>query len=307
MTRGCSSSLLRPWRSGDEGGIDALLDPEVDPLWVNQSHSLHGPDDDATGFRRTVVATDADGRLLGAATISTSRIHPGRYPSAVEVHPDARRLGIGSTLFRALVALRPQPFAMSTKLRPSNTAAMSFVRMLGGRPYATCPCTTVDPRQHAVKVWCSRNGPRADAVVHDLSSIADADLLDALIRQYVWVHQLWSPVGDVGALREAFAEMLPSVDRAASSGATIGSGLRALSVAFVAASAAEVIAETMESTQPYGRSLLAACVARTIRVAAATGVSSIEFDGHESDPHQHPVTQSIPTQSTNPLHLIEVP
>lgn len=301
------SSLLRPWRSGDERLIDGLIGPSSDPLWVSQYHALHGPEVDDARWSRTIVATNIHGHLVGAATIAVNPIHPGRYESAVEVHRDARRCGLGSHLVHALHALRLEQLPLSTKLRSRDSCAASFVAKFGGRNYQRCPCTTVDPREQAVTSWCARNSPPAESVVGDLHGFSNTDLIDALARQYVWVHEQWSPVGDLGALREAIGRMLLSVDRGVSSVVSIDRKMCALSLAFIDGTRCEVVAETVEADQYNGRQLVAACVARTIGSAAASGLASVEFDGHESDPNLYPVTQSIPGRSDDPLNLVEVP
>jgi hypothetical protein len=50
----------------------------------------------------------------------------------------------------------------------------------------------------------------------DLATDADDVLLSAFISQHLWIHQTWSPVGDLAALVEVATKELASLDRAAS-------------------------------------------------------------------------------------------
>lgn len=85
---------LRGWQPGDAASVPSLLDDHPDPLWLNQFHALHGPDCDGPDWRRTVVATDAEDRMIGCATVVANRLHPGRYPCAMRWHP---RIGVAGS------------------------------------------------------------------------------------------------------------------------------------------------------------------------------------------------------------------
>lgn len=50
---------IRQWRGDDERHLPSLLEPDADPLWVAQFHSLHGPDRDrprTSGVQRWVAS-----------------------------------------------------------------------------------------------------------------------------------------------------------------------------------------------------------------------------------------------------------
>lgn len=84
--------------------------------------------------------------------------------------------------------------------------------------------------------------------------------------------------------------------------------LAALVLAFAAGNhRLEVVTETQSRHEPHGHPLLAAAFARTLQAAAATGVTALELDGHVTDPHLHPLLQTVPIIATNPLLLVEHP
>lgn len=147
---------LRQWDPNDASPLSSLVQPDADPLWVDQFHALHGPDRDEGDWRRTVVAVDDSDRMIGCATVTESALHGGRFPCAIDVAPRARRSGIGRRLLEEMKALRPdQSRPLSTKVRRSNSAAMAFVSAVGGRAYQTSPGIVLDPRASSIQRWAS--------------------------------------------------------------------------------------------------------------------------------------------------------
>lgn len=278
-----------------------LLDADADELWVQQFHVLHGPDGDDP-WRRSRVATDRDGQVIGCATVTSSALHPGRLPCAVDVAPAWRRRGVGSALLAAVGAERPDARPMSSKARLSNTAATAFVTAVGGRPYQHCPGIAVDPRAEDVRRWAlaRRSGSCRDLV-------EATDLVSVFAELYRWIHQTWSPAGDMAVLAQVAGEDVADADLTLSSGYWVAGRLTAVAFAFPRGEACDVVAETVTADVPDGDQAVAGVVATTLLRCAERGVTDVQFDGHETDPHLAGVLRDLPGFRADPLALVELP
>ena len=294
---------MREWRGGDERQLPSLLEPDADPLWVAQFHTLHGPDRDGPEWRRTRVAVDAGDQMIGCATVAKSLLH-SRWPCAVEVAPHARRLGVGTTLIETIRALprdRAQPF--STKVRRRNTAAIAFVAAIGGREYQCSPGIVVDPRESGVRRWVASRPLRNCRNLRDMDS---AEVASAFAAVYEWIHEPWSPVTNKDLLLEVAAMEAAEVDRACSAGTWVDGRLSAVAFAFPSAQGFEVVAETMRPGEANGIDAVANAVALVLRSVASVSGSAVSFDSHVTDPHVQPVLAELPHASNDPLSLIEI-
>jgi hypothetical protein len=64
---------------------------------------------------------------------------------------------------------------------------------------------------------------------------------------------------------------------------------------------------TVRRAEPDGTALVAALLATTARRLAAAPPTTVELDGHLTDPHLHPVTRTFPTLPTAPLLIAHLP
>lgn len=295
---------LRQWHQHDAQQLTSLLDPDADPLWVNQFHALHGPDLDDSGWRRTLVAVDDNDQLMGCATVVESTLHGGRFPCAVDVAPRVRRRGVGTRLAEEIKALRPdQSRPLSTKVRQRDGAAMAFVSAVGGRVYQTSPGIVVDPRAPSVQRWARSRSGRDCRTLED---IAVPEVAQAFAAVYRWIHRPWSPVTSDALLDEVAEQEAADVDRRCSAAVWSGGRLVAAAFAFSSAEGFEVVAETIQSDQPGGIDAVADAVAMVIRSAQCRDGALITFDSHLSDPHLHPVLETLPHARGDALDLIEI-
>lgn len=294
---------VRPWRSGDEPGVDNLLDTAVDPLWEKQFHGLHGPDQDEPSWRRCRVATDPAGSVIGAATVIGNPLHAGRMPCAIEVAPPWRRRGIGSLLLEQMKALRPDTSRpLSTKLRP-DAPARAFVTRAGGRVYQRSPGTIIEASEPSVQRWAAIQ-PRANCT--DLTNVDVDTLVAAFANLYMWTHQDWSPVTDADELMRASRQEVAELDRTVSTAVWVDGQITALALAFPSDDGVDVVAETIHPTPPRGQELLAGALATLLETFAQRGGSRIHIDGHITDPHLQPVLDLIPRADNQPVDLIEI-
>lgn len=290
--------------------LDTLLDADADSLWVAQGHRLHGADRAGDLWRRTLLAVGDDG-IVGAGTVVSSRIHPGRRPASIEVRPDCRRRGIGSQLLAALRTITPDGRPLAGKVRPNSPAA-AFVEAHAGLIYQHCGGAIVDPREPAVAAWCAQESSVLEQSspglgVGPLTGLDQQRWATVFTQQYIWVHQKWSPVGSRTALLEVAAEELAAVDPEISTVGWIGDRPAAVVWVFRADDVAlEVVAETVQRNEANGILMLGAAVARTLSAASRAGIGELEFDGHHSDPQLAPILQQLPISRANPLNLVEI-
>jgi acetyltransferase (GNAT) family protein len=300
-----SSWDIRPYTAADQPGVEDLLDADADPLWVAQGHRLHGEAGDGDRWRRTLIAERA-GRVVGAVTIARNRVHPGRYNLAVEVEAASRRRGLARTLIEQARLQAPQPLPMAGKLRPSDPAGVALLRSIGGRTYQRCPGLCPDPTAPEVRAWSAHNASTPDAVVAPLAELAPADWDDLWFRQYLWVHQDWSPAAEA-PLRELAHHLVAEADPELSTITVRGARVDAVSWVFDAHDGTvEIVAETTERDTGSGVPDVAAGLARSLSLLAERGVRKAAIDGHLTDPHLGPVLGTFPPVPREPLDLVEI-
>lgn len=292
----------RPFRDGDQPGVDALLDDDADPLFVAQAHAMHGLE---TPGWHTVVATE-NGQIVGALTVARNRVHPGRYSFAVEVAAAHRRRGIGRSLTEAALALRAEPLPLAAKIRPADLAAAGLVRAFGGRAYQSCDGLRVELHSATVAAWCGEQVPVDGSTVTSLEGVDSAELAAAWIEQYRWVHEAWSPV-DVDVLAEVSPSVLAELEPGLSAAVRLDGRLRAMAWVFAEEpGTVAIVAETSQRDEPDGTALVALALAGCFGALRDAGIEHAEIDGHVSDPHLQPVCTTLPPGPSKPLLLVEL-
>ncbi|MBV9821372.1 MAG: GNAT family N-acetyltransferase [Actinobacteria bacterium] len=295
---------IRPFTAADRPGVEELLDADADRLWTAQGHRLHGEALDGARWRRTLVA-ERNGRVVGAATVASNRIHPGRYNLAVEVAAGSRRQGLGRTLVELARPLAPEPLPLSGKLRPADPGGRGLLAALGGRTYQRCPGLCPDPTEPSVRAWVAGTLVPPDAVL-PLGELSLVERAELWVRQYRWVHQDWSPAAE-GPLRELAPELVADAEPELSTITVRHSQVIAVSWVFDAPdSSAEIVSETTERSVPGGVAAVAAGLARSLSLLAERGVRRAEIDGHDSDPHLAVVLGGFPPVPREPLDLVEL-
>jgi GNAT superfamily N-acetyltransferase len=296
---------VRPYCERDQSSFDGLLDASSDRLWVAQGHRLHGPSRDGDRWRRTLIAEHA-GAVVGAVTIARNLVHPDRYNLAVEVAAESRGQGVGFTLIEQARRLAPEPMPLAAKLRPADTAGLALLHRIGGRIYQRCPGLCPDPRSPEVLDWAARTVPTPGAAVLPLTQLPHAAWAELWVRQYLWVHNDWSPAAE-DPLRELAKELIAEVDPELSTITVCGASVEAVTWVFEPhGNTAEVVAETTQQHTPNGVSHVAAGLARSLSRLNDRGIRKAEIDGHVSDPHLAPALDTLPKVPREPLYLVEV-
>jgi GNAT superfamily N-acetyltransferase len=296
---------VRPYSEGDQPALDGLLDASSDRLWVAQGHRLHGQRSDGERWRRTLVAEQA-GEVVGAVTSARNLVHPGRYNLAVEVAAASRRRGVGFSLIEQARRLAPEPRPFAAKLRPADAAGLALLRRVGGRIYQRCPGLCPDPTSPQVLAWAARTVPMSEAAVLPLTQLPRSTWPELWVRQYLWVHDDWSPAAEE-PLRELARDLIAEVDPELSTVTACGASVEAVTWVFDPHdSTAEVVAETTQRHTPNGVSHVAAGLARSLSQLNERGIRKAEIDGHVSDPHLAPALDTLPNVPREPLYLVEV-
>jgi len=296
---------IRPFTAADQPGVDALLDPDPDRLWAAQGHRLHGEARDGDRWRRTLVAERA-GQVVGAVTVASNRVHPGRYNLAVEVAAGSRRRGMARALVERARLQAPLPLPLAGKVRPADPAGQALLRAVGGRAYQRCPGLCPDPTATEVRAWAADLSRSGDLAVHPLSELPAGERAELWVRQYLWVHQDWSPAAE-GPLRELTRDLVTEADQESSTITVRDAQVVAVCWVFGAPDhTAEIVCETAERATPGGVAAVAAGLARSLSLLAGRGVRSAEIDGHVSDPHLAAVLDTFPPVPRAPLDLVEI-
>ncbi len=294
---------IRPFSAADQPGVDGLLDAHADPLWAAQGHRLHGAAQGGDRWRHTLVAERA-GQVVGAVTVATNRVHPGRYSLAVEVAAGSRRRGLARALVERARLDVPGPLPLAGKLRPSDPAGCALLRSAGGRVYQRCPGLCPDPIAAEVRDWAAGHASAPGAV--PLADLPAAEWGELWVRQYLWVHRDWSPAAEQ-PLRELAVGLVTEADPELSTLTVRDSRVVAVCWVFAAPDGTvEIVAETTERQVPDGVSAVATGLARSLSLLTDRGVRRAEIDGHASDPHLAAVLGTFPPVPRNPLDLVEI-
>ncbi|MDQ2839094.1 MAG: GNAT family N-acetyltransferase [Actinomycetota bacterium] len=308
--------MLRPFQTSDASQLDSLLDAEPDPLFRAQGHRLHGADRDGDRWRRSLIA-ERDGRLVGVVSAARNPVHPGRYSCAVEVSTAARRQHLGRMLLAEIQTLLPERLPLSGKVRPGDRAALELLAAVGGGIYQTCPGLRPDPASAQIQAWCAAQ-PLPDGVtLVPLSTLDTSVQLSCWIEFYLWNHASWSPADPV-ELGQLGVELLDGLLPALSVCAMRDGRPAAISWVFEETpSSVTVVAETVRATEPAGAKLVAATLASCLTNLHGAGLdgadihragnTTVDLDGHITDPHLMPVLHTMPATATDPLLLVEIP
>ena len=154
--------------------------------------------------------------------------------------------------------------------------------------------------------WCARNTPADGAEVFPLSQVARAEWSGLWVRQYLWVHEDWSPAIEA-PLRELAGQLVDDADPEASTVTVRDSRVEAVTWVFNAGpDAADVVAETVERQAAAGTADVAAGLSRSLSLLHRRGVRKAAIDGHVTDPHLTAVLETFPRVPTEPLLLVEL-
>ncbi|KTR94342.1 hypothetical protein NS220_09360 [Microbacterium testaceum] len=263
------------------------------PWWHDRSLAADLWRDSET---RSAVAIDG-GEIVAAGAIWLSRVHDARFWFDIVVHPEMRRRGIGTAMLRHLATLRSRdvPFAARGYV---DEEKMLFADARGAVTTQIVPPARVD--------LSTRTSLRSHAHVQPLAGIEKDRVEAAHAAMYRWTHETWSPVraGFEAALNE---DLWAVLDVDASAAAVDDQGrISALALTYRDTDPPLIVAETTRRDQADGEHLVEGCIRRAMAILAHRGLTTVDFDGHVSDPHFLPALSRLqPTGRW--FRLVEIP
>ena len=254
-----------------------------------------------------VEAWDA-GSLVGHASARPVQLfHDERFCS-VEVVPDRRREGIGTTLYAAVDALVPTREWLICRMLHSDHAESGFVDSIGYELIELCPAPIADPSDTAWRRWVADQPLPAGAQAVRSDAVPEADLESAFVDYYVWAHEMIGPLRPRADVAVASRGLASALDHDASTLVLREGRIVALSLVFrpEEGSTTRILAETTRVVEPDGSQLVAGAIAGTLDVLGRRGVALVELEGRTFDPHLPAVFASFPPHASNPMSVVRL-
>lgn len=271
-------------------GAPANYDEQL-PGWAQ---ALYFEDFTRDEHTRCLVA-HSGGDLVGIISWWTARAHRTHYELQLAVAPHLRRQGLGTALYRQAreQAAAPIPFFMRDYL---GEPTLLFADSLGAQTLQMVPPATV-PTASAQKL-------RGHASVCSARKVAYPDFEQAYINFYEWTHARWHPVS--GDHRPVLARYATEAYNDYSSIAVSADGEVLAVIAVFPDEKPELCGETTAPAPPQGELILEACLRRSLEQLGKAGHSTVEADGHISDPHFFPAWLKTGA-SGRWFRLVEIP
>ncbi|WEG08874.1 GNAT family N-acetyltransferase [Microbacterium horticulturae] len=228
---------------------------------------------------RSAIAVDDSGAAAAAGIIWTSRAHGDRYWIDMIVDPRRRRRGIGRAMLGHLAQLRARGIPFITR-GYVDSERLNFAYACGARTIQIVPPTRVRATRAEVL--------RPHRAVVAAARVPFAQVLGAHADMYEWIHRGWSPVsaGFAAVVNEG---LLDDLDLDASALALDDLGhVRAIAAVYLDSEPPAVCAETTRPDEAEGERLVEGCLHHALAVLADRGVTSVDLDGHVTDPHLMP-------------------
>lgn len=280
------------------------------------AEGLHGPSQTGDwgpagggGWQRTLVAEDG-GDVLGMGTMMLSTVHRNSFYCEVQVEPESRRSGVGTSLFQALLACTPAPYPILTRAMSSQPARQAFARSLGFEILMRCPSPQLHPGSIATLHWVNRHPAPPGVSIVPARDRGYEEFLEAWVDLYVWIHEDWSPTRDREVVHALFAASgMADVDFELSRVAVKDDRIVALACVLPDQwdNRSFLVTETRDRRLSGGIEILGATIAAALRACARRGTHLVEFDGHVVDPHYFPLAGTLPITGADPLLVMRHP
>lgn len=269
----------------------------------------HGEPLDGARWRRTVVAEVGDA-VVGAGSLGQNTMHRQAYWLEIDVEESAGGLpALGPPIYDRLRRLRPESWPVWWRAMASRPERLEFAQRAGFEVVVRAPVPRLDPTSAEVQRWIAEHEVAPVAEVHSAERCTTDDLLDAWASYYVWAHASWFPVISIDVVRESLATgLIRGLDRSLTTIAIRHGRIAALAQVFPDVwdgQTSLMCAETVHRDEPDGQALVGAVIAASLRRLAASGRTTLDFEGHDIDPHYGPLATTLPAIGTDPLILLK--
>ncbi|MFC8302184.1 GNAT family N-acetyltransferase [Specibacter sp. NPDC057265] len=203
----------RPWQEGDDLTLLEIWG-DADSAPARQFRAALVPSQDANPWRRTIVAQD-QGIPVAAGVVYSTKLHPTRLWTYVEVAKDHRRAGVGATLVTmlraeaaaALAAGLVGTTALRSKVAPGTPGA-AFAQAMGLDVLQRNRVVEVGPGALKLPLFGNGSEEEATARVQDLAT-GSVELTDVVGRYYESVNR-WDTTGTLspGLVQQMFLDDL---------------------------------------------------------------------------------------------------
>ncbi len=265
------------------------------------------PDRWRAGLRALVL--EVDGEVAGVGRIGPNPVHPVRDMVEIEIAEAHRRRGHGTALMRELGRYSKNP--LSDKVVPGSERDL-FLRSLGAVTYLEVPILRLDVAAERTARWCAavREGHEGAARVVPWTDLPREQLIDALTDRYLWQHASWSPSAPREVIRPVVGVEFAEGAVLEHSWVVVRDGrITALADLYdePVGPAREGALEAVDAAAPSARADVALCLAAWLEDLRATGVATLDFDNHPTDPHTSPLLATLDCEEVDVVRLVEIP
>lgn len=276
----------------DVGGFDGLLPDR----WREGNN------------RRSVVATDQAGRVLGHCRGIDNDYHPGSRMASIAVAADEHRgptswPAVANALIEAQLKVSTRPLHL--KVKAHDRELIDLCRRHDGVLIQLMPPWryVVDVRMHA---WAQAHRATADGLMaSEAGALRAEEMLELYVEHYTAQHANWSPAADAASLRALNApDFVPGATGAfdpARSTVLIRSGrIAAQALAWPAddEGRVEISLHSTPYQGPTARGDMEACLAAVIGRSADSDVLLV--DSHVSESLETAMMRAMPSPPPHP-------
>ncbi|QCR18763.1 hypothetical protein [Agrococcus sp. SGAir0287] len=247
------------------------------------------------GNRRSFVAVDDDGALLGHCRAIDNRVHPGVRTLVLETSPDADD-AVAIALLDAQLAVSTLP--LRCKPTRLDTTLLALARQRAGRVVQLMPPWRY-PVSPALRRWAASRSTPGDARIVSIDAADRAAVAALFVEHYARQHASWSPTAEPAVLHEAFADLLladgPDARDEHRSVALLRDGAL-VAQAIVdppADDGSEVVLQALPRGGATARQDLEACLAETIR--RSRDGQTLLVDAHLTEADEMALVAGLPS------------
>lgn len=286
--------LVRPARASD--GEATTFDVERD-RWRSGGH------------RRSFVAIDDDGTVLGHCRGIDNAFHPGARTLVLEVANAGRRLGADDALLTAQLEVSTRP--LTAKPTATDRDDLALLARHGARLVQLMPPWRY-PVDATLRAWAASRSDADGAIVAAADDDPEA-ITSLFVRHYAAQHASWMPAAEEGVLRAQFADFLDVSDEEGydvlRSVSLMRDGALVAQALVDRGEEAEVALQTMPREGAWARADLEACLAALVARSADGDVLLV--DSHRTEATETALVEGVPGPPPHPddgwTAIVEIP